>query len=172
MNMNATQPWRSGLVRGSAALATATLLAFGIVACGDATVNSEDVSSSAKASSSSAGAASESAKKEKPRSTTNKEPEINEPGAKRVDEAPDGQMPLSEADGGYLDDIIAAKVDVAGVEDQLIGAGRATCAEVPEAERKAMADAMAGQLIAQGRTKADAATVASAIAKAAKKAYC
>nr|WP_120491614.1 DUF732 domain-containing protein [Corynebacterium lactis] len=159
-------------MRRSLALASAALLAFGIAACGGSTVDSADVTTSAKSSSTSAASTSQSEEKSKQRGTSRQDPEINEPGAKRVDEAPDGHMPLSDADGAYLDDLIAAKVDVQGVEDQLIGAGRATCADTPEADRKAMADAMAGQLIAQGRTKAEASAVSSAIAKAAKKAYC
>ena len=155
-------------------LATATL-AFTAVACGDSTAESEEVSSAASSSAAeTTTSASESTSSTSTRSSSQPagEPDITDPGATRVSEAPDGQMPLSKDDGAYLDALIAADIDVAGVEDQLIGAGRAICAEVPEAEKEAMATAMAGQLRAQERTKVATDKVADAIASSAQKAYC
>ena len=89
-----------------------------------------------------------------------------------MDEAPDGQMKLSEADDSYLEALEKAGIDVGGVEDQLIGTGRAACADAPEEERQVIALAIAGQLVAQGRSQESAEEVAKTIASSAKKAYC
>lgn len=153
-------------------LATTTavaLLTFGMAACGSSTVESSEVTSSTTTKTSTT---SSSTKTSAPKSSEKSAPEITDPQAKRVDEAPDGQMKLSEADDSYLEALEKAGIDVAGVEDQLIGTGRAACADAPEEERQVIALAIAGQLIAQGRSQESAEEVAKTIASSAKKAYC
>lgn len=153
-------------------LATTTavaLLTFGMAACGSSTVESSEVTSSTTTKTSTT---SSSTKTSAPKSSEKSAPEITDPQAKRVDEAPDGQMKLSEADDSYLEALEKAGIDVAGVEDQLIGTGRAACADAPEEERQAIALAIAGQLVAQGRSQESAEEVAKTIASSAKKAYC
>ena len=153
-------------------LATTTavaLLTFGVAACGSSTVESSEVTSSTTTKTSTT---SSSTKTSAPKSSEKSAPEITDPQAKRVDEAPDGQMKLSEADDSYLEALEKAGIDVAGVEDQLIGTGRAACADAPEEERQVIALAIAGQLIAQGRSQESAEEVAKTIASSAKKAYC
>lgn len=153
-------------------LATTTavaLLTFGVAACGSSTVESSEVTSSTTTKTSTT---SSSTKTSAPKSSEKSAPEITDPQAKRVDEAPDGQMKLSEADDSYLEALEKAGIDVAGVEDQLIGTGRAACADAPEEERQVIALAIAGQLVAQGRSQESAEEVAKAIASSAKKAYC
>ena len=162
------------------ALSTAVALpvAFSLVACGGSTVDSAKLSSaqqsSAQASSSSSSSvASESAASRRTDHSSSAEPEINDPAAKQTDSAPNGQMPLSGKDEAYLDALVAAKIDVDGVEDALIGAARAHCAAgLVGDEANVMVDAIAGQLVAQDRVKADPKDVSSSIAKAAKDAYC
>ena len=153
-------------------LATTTvvaLLTFGVAACGSSTVESSEVTSSTTTKTSTT---SSSTKTSAPKSSEKSAPEITDPQAKRVDEAPDGQMKLSEADDSYLEALEKAGIDVAGVEDQLIGTGRAACADAPEEERQVIALAIAGQLVAQGRSQDSAEEVAKTIASSAKKAYC
>lgn len=153
-------------------LATTTavaLLTFGVAACGSSTVESSEVTSSTTTKTSTT---SSSTKTSAPKSSEKSAPEITDPQAKRVDEAPDGQMKLSEADDSYLEALEKAGIDVDGVEDQLIGTGRAACADAPEEERQVIALAIAGQLIAQGRSQESAEEVAKTIASSAKKAYC
>ncbi|WP_258867098.1 DUF732 domain-containing protein [Corynebacterium amycolatum] len=153
-------------------LATTTavaLLTFGVAACGSSTVESSEVTSSTTTKTSTT---SSSTKTSAPKSSEKSAPEITDPQAKRVDEAPDGQMKLSEADDSYLGALEKAGIDVAGVEDQLIGTGRAACADAPEEEREVIALAIAGQLVAQGRSQESAEEVAKTIASSAKKAYC
>lgn len=153
-------------------LATTTavaLLTFGVAACGSSTVESSEVTSSTTTKTSTT---SSSTKTSAPKSSEKSAPEITDPQAKRVDEAPDGQMKLSEADDSYLEALEKAGIDVAGVEDQLIGTGRAACADAPEEEREVIALAIAGQLVAQGRSQESAEEVAKTIASSAKKAYC
>lgn len=153
-------------------LATATavaLLTFGAAACGSSTVESSEVTSSTTTKTSTT---SSSTKTSAPKSSEKSAPEITDPQAKRVDEAPDGQMKLSEADDSYLGALEKAGIDVDGVEDQLIGTGRAACADAPEEEREVIALAIAGQLVAQGRSQESAEEVAKTIASSAKKAYC
>lgn len=156
--------------RTLATTAAVALLAFGTTACGGSTVESSEVTS--KTSSSKSSTTSSSSTTPAPRTTQSSEPEINDPTAQRVDKAPDGQMKLSEADNKYLDALVAAGINVDGVEDQLIGTGRAACAEAPAEERDVMALAIAGQLVAQGRSSDSAEQVAKIIASSAKKAYC
>ncbi|WP_049171819.1 DUF732 domain-containing protein [Corynebacterium sp. 239_CJEI] len=153
-------------------LATTTavaLLTFGVAACGSSTVESSEVTSSTTTKTSTT---SSSTKTSAPKSSEKSAPEITDPQAKRVDEAPDGQMKLSEADDSYLGALEKAGIDVDGVEDQLIGTGRAACADAPEEEREVIALAIAGQLVAQGRSRESAEEVAKTIASSAKKAYC
>ena len=153
-------------------LATTTavaLLTFGAAACGSSTVESSEVTSSTTTKTSTT---SSSTKTSAPKSSEKSAPEITDPQAKRVDEAPDGQMKLSEADDSYLGALEKAGIDVDGVEDQLIGTGRAACADAPEEEREVIALAIAGQLVAQGRSQESAEEVAKTIASSAKKAYC
>lgn len=153
-------------------LATTTavaLLTFGVAACGSSTVESSEVTSSTTTKTSTT---SSSTKTSAPKSSEKSAPEITDPQAKRVDEAPDGQMKLSEADDSYLGALEKAGIYVDGVEDQLIGTGRAACADAPEEEREVIALAIAGQLVAQGRSQESAEEVAKTIASSAKKAYC
>ena len=153
-------------------LATTTavaLLTFGVAACGSSTVESSEVTSSTTTKTSTT---SSSTKTSAPKSSEKSAPKITDPQAKRVDEAPDGQMKLSEADDSYLGALEKAGIDVDGVEDQLIGTGRAACADAPEEERQVIALAIAGQLVAQDRSQDSAEEVAKIIASSAEKAYC
>ena len=66
-------------------------------------------------------------------------------GAREISEIPSAEVP--EPDAKYLDKFKDAGVNVDGVEDQLLGAGKAACDE-----NEVTISAVAGQLIEQQRT--------------------
>ena len=66
-------------------------------------------------------------------------------GAREISEIPSAEVP--EPDAKYLDKLKDAGVNVDGVEDQLLGAGKAVCDE-----NEVAISAVAGQLIEQQRT--------------------
>lgn len=66
-------------------------------------------------------------------------------GAREISEIPSAEVP--EQDAKYLDKLKDAGVNVDGVEDQLLGAGKAACDE-----NEVTISAVAGQLIEQQRT--------------------
>ncbi len=66
-------------------------------------------------------------------------------GAREISEIPSAEVP--EPDAKYLDKFKDAGVNVDGVEDQLLGAGKAACEE-----NEVTISAVAGQLIEQQRT--------------------
>lgn len=66
-------------------------------------------------------------------------------GAREISEIPSAEVP--EPDAKYLDKLKDAGVNVDGVEDQLLGAGKAACDE-----NEVTIAAVAGQLIEQQRT--------------------
>ena len=66
-------------------------------------------------------------------------------GAREISEIPSAEVP--EPDAKYLDKLKDAGVNVDGVEDQLLGAGKAACDE-----NEVTISAVAGQLIEQQRT--------------------
>ena len=67
-------------------------------------------------------------------------------GAREISEIPTAELPESEAK--YLGRLKDAGVNVEGVEDQLLGAGKAACDE-----NEVTISAVAGQLVEQQRTK-------------------
>ena len=66
-------------------------------------------------------------------------------GAREISEIPSAEVP--EPDAKYLDKLKDGGVNVDGVEDQLLGAGKAACDE-----NEVTISAVAGQLIEQQRT--------------------
>lgn len=66
-------------------------------------------------------------------------------GAREISEIPSAEVP--EPDAKYLDKLKDAGINVDGVEDQLLGAGKAACDE-----NEVTISAVTGQLIEQQRT--------------------
>lgn len=113
-------------------------LCLGLAGCDSATVDSEPpqeteiapLERESDASSSSENSASKSQE---------------DRGAREISEIPSAEVP--EPDAKYLDKLKDAGVNVDGVEDQLLGAGKAACDE-----NEVTISAVAGQLIEQQRT--------------------
>lgn len=155
--------------RARTALAAVVVAAtLGVAACGEATVESSDVTETTRttgATSTSRETTSSSARTS-PRQAD--ERDIVEPGATRAESAPDGRQPLTADDEKFLDALIADGIDVQGTEDQLIAAGHIHCG----GEDDVVVEAVAGQIVAQGRAEGSESDVTGAIAEAAEAAYC
>lgn len=150
--------------RLAGALALASALALS--ACGGSTVTSDDVASSTSVAplehSSSATTTSSRA--------TSSSAQPQDEGAREISSIPSAQPQVDAATEGYLSEISDGGIDVAGVEDQLVGTAQAVCADDPVSA--ATAGAVAGQLVEQGRTDLAADEVTRIIESSARDAYC
>ena len=113
-------------------------LCLGLAGCDSATVDSEppqetEVAPLERESEAPSSSESASSKSQEDR------------GAREISEIPSAEVP--EQDAKYLDKLKDAGVNVDGVEDQLLGAGKAACDE-----NEVTISAVAGQLIEQQRT--------------------
>ena len=93
-------------------------------------------------------------------------------GAREVEEIPAGDNELTEEDKKFLTALIDEKIDIKGVEYQLIGSASATCKDGDNDFSSAMLKAVSGQLVEQGRTEKKFAEVHKLLQGAAKDAYC
>ncbi|WIM67508.1 DUF732 domain-containing protein [Corynebacterium breve] len=131
-------------------LASTVALAAGLAlaACGGATVESADVTATSSPASVTASPTTTSKKE----TTSSAQPVVpgDQPedlGAREVDEVPEPSAGYAPEEQEFLDQVTDNKVKVDGVEDQLIGTARTICGG--DAVTR---DAVAGQLIEQGRT--------------------
>lgn len=95
------------------------------------------------------------------------EPQAQDQGAQEISEIPDAPA-RDEKEQRFLDGVAEGGVDVAGVEDQLVGAARAACNQ----EDQVTVQAIAGQLIQQGRTELEIGNVVTLIEDTARTGYC
>lgn len=116
-------------------------LCLGLAGCDSATVDSEPPQETEIAPLERESDAPSSA--DETSSATSKSQEDR--GAREISEIPSAEVP--EPDAKYLDRLKDAGVNVDGVEDQLLGAGKAACDE-----NEVTVSAVAGQLIEQQRT--------------------
>ncbi|WP_257159848.1 DUF732 domain-containing protein [Corynebacterium cystitidis] len=126
--------------------------ALSLAACGGATVESEDVTSSlSPAPATVTTSATETTTEET--TTTPVAPRPDQPediGAREIGEIPEQEPQYAPAEQGFLDEIAESNVNVADVEAQLIGTAHTICRGDTITR-----DAVAGQLIEQGRTDLD-----------------
>ncbi len=156
--------------------ASATLLA----GCGGTTVTSDDVN----ATDVSVAPLDRSATSESSTGTKDPEPSTSagvaapaapvpeDRGAREISEIPEQRPTHSREDTAYLKAVAEGKINVEGVESQLIGAARTVCAEDAGAVAEATVLAVAGQLVAQKRTDRPAEEVSDVLTDAAREAYC
>lgn len=95
------------------------------------------------------------------------EPQAQDQGAQEIEEIPDAP-PREEGEQELLGAIGEAGINVDGVEDQLITAARAACNQ----EDQVTVQAIAGQLIEQGRTELAIGEVVTLIEDTARTGYC
>lgn len=99
-------------------------------------------------------------------------PQLQDQGAREIDEIPEQETPRSPADVVFLGDLTDAGIDVEGIEDQLIGTAATVCVSGENVLAEATPQAVAGQLVAQGRTDLTVGEAAGLIETAAENAYC
>lgn len=179
-------PVKTGLI-------AATLIgALSLTACGGATVEDTDATatsvapldraprSSEATESSTEKEAEDSDESESAAASSSREPDADRPpapqpqdqGAREVDEVPAQEAPRSPQDVEYLGALTDQDIDVAGVEDQLIGTATTICNPEGTGIDQATVPAVAGQLVEQGRTDRSAEELTQLIVDNARQAYC
>lgn len=99
-------------------------------------------------------------------------PQPQDQGAREVDEVPAQEAARSPQDVDYLGALTDQDIDVAGVEDQLIGTATVVCNPEGTGIDQATVPAVAGQLVEQGRTDKSAEELTQLIVDNARQAYC
>ena len=89
-----------------------------------------------------------------------------------LDEVPAQEAPRPPQDVEYLGALTDQDIDVAGVEDQLIGTATTICNPEGTGIDQATVPAVAGQLVEQGRTDRSAEELTQLIVDNARQAYC
>lgn len=164
-------------------LASLTLAACG----GDATVENDDVSSVAPLTQTD-DPAEESADETDPEETETTTEETSEPGApapppaqpqpedgaaEEIEEIPEQAPQRSAEEEALLGELSDGGINVAGVEEQLIGAANTVCESAAAGEdTNVIVPAVAGQLIEQGQTELSNEEATELIDSAARSAYC
>lgn len=160
---------------GKTALALATIFSTAaLAACGGATVESDDVDGTV-APLDRAPQTTPDRPGEEPGDAdaqASRAPQPQDSGAQEIEEVPDPQIARTEEDVTYLEDLSGEGIDVEGVEDQLIGAAGTVCRDDGSGVDQVTVTAVAGQLVAQGRTDLEPAEIVPLIENAARGAYC
>lgn len=99
-------------------------------------------------------------------------PQPQDQGAQEVSEVPNPQPERSEEDTTFLGGLSDGGIDVAGVEDQLIGAASTVCRAEDSDIGQVTVTAVAGQLVEQQRTDLNPEAAVSLIENEARAAYC
>ena len=162
------------LIAGLAAAAS-----LGLAACGSATVDNDNEaeaptsvaplergSESESASASESESAESSTKDSAPAPAGDRAPEDR--GAEEISEIPSPEADASAGDADFLGAVGERDIDAAGVETQLVSAAQRVCVE----EEPITLNAIAGQLIEQGRTELDYEELTRFLADEARSAYC
>lgn len=100
------------------------------------------------------------------------EPQPEDQGAQEIDEIPEQSIERSPAEEDLLTEVGEGGVDVAGVEDQVIGAAATICDTEDSETDNVIVPAVSGQLIEQGRTELSHEEVTELIESTARSAYC
>ncbi|WJZ03864.1 DUF732 domain-containing protein [Corynebacterium freiburgense] len=151
-------------------IAAAGLLA----ACGGATSDETTSASSTTLSRASTkpSASSSVPDESKDSSAQSSEPSVQDRAAQEISSLPEITPERSSEDKDYLGTLKDKNVKVEGIEDQLIAAATEVCRANELGQQSFTVDAVAGQLIEQGRSSQSPEEVAKIIADAAKSAYC
>lgn len=159
------------LIAGLAAAAS-----LGLAACGSATVDNDNgaetstsVASSERGVETESTSASASAENRAPApalTATGRAPEDR--GAEEISAIPSPEADASGRDADFIGALGDKNIDIAGVEEQLAAAAQRVCAE----EEPITLNAIAGQLIEQGRTELDYEQLAQILVGKARSVYC
>ncbi|AZA08322.1 DUF732 domain-containing protein [Corynebacterium pseudopelargi] len=146
----------------------AVLASTTLAACGSATV--EDESTSVAPLSKTASSTPSQSKKSK--ATQEQAEQTQDRPAQEIDQVPEEKLVLSKQDSAYLDQLDKDGVDTKGVERELLTVASLVCSEDGSPMNSATVQAVAGQLVEQGKTDKDFEQTAQALEASAKKAYC
>lgn len=164
----------------ASSLCVLTACSSGVVEEADQTVaplsRSASPTTSATGTSTSSVAASSSAAQAtgaQAASASDEPTQMQDKAAGEVSEIPGQQVQLTRDDQRYLSDLAAAGVDTTGLEEELMNVAQVLCYSDDEVDfGNATVQAMAGQLIEQGKAAGSFEEVSAAIAQAARNAYC
>ncbi|WP_394281101.1 hypothetical protein [Corynebacterium sp.] len=141
-------------MRRIALSAIALSAGLGLAACGGATVDSEDVTESSSPAPVATSPSQTSTKDTTTEETTPVAPPADDQpedlGAREIEEIPTTEAPYIAEEQDFLDEIAGSDINVENVESQLIGTAHTICGG-----ESITRDAVAGQLIEQGRTDLD-----------------
>lgn len=165
--------------RKMCAALVAGLSCLALAACGGAaTVDHEDAAPAASASPSrdahhDAGKDSGKEQKPTPRKEQSSASGEGDRGAREIEEVPAPSPAQTREEREYLEALTEGGVDVGDTGDSLIGAARSVC-EAPKGSEggRVTADAVAGQLIEQHKTKLGHEETAKLIVDSARAKYC
>lgn len=158
-----------------AALASG-LLCFSLAACGGVTVEGDSterttVPSEVKTTESTSTARSSERSSHASQSNGST---ARDGAAEEIDGLPEANVERSAEAQAFLDAMREQKIDIAGVEDQLIATAQNYCASENK-DQNVTVDAVAGQLIVQGRTtvkEEQAAEISTLLKESADRTYC
>lgn len=168
-------------------LVATVLASLALSACGgDATVENDDVSSVAPLTQTTESAEETTTDSEE--TTTEESSETSEPdapapppaappaedgAAEEIDEIPEQAPQRSAEEEALLTELDDGGINVAGVEQQLIGAAQTVCdSEAAGEDTNVIVPAVAGQLVEQGQTELSHEETTSLIDSVARSAYC
>lgn len=157
------------------------LLCLSLAACGGVTVEGDDSSTASAptetngtASSSTAGSTERSSQASQSNGSGSSGSTARDGAAEEIDGLPEVTVERSAEAQAFLDALKDEKIDISGVEDQLIATAQNYCSSENKDENVTV-DAVAGQLIVQGRTNVkedQAAEISSLLKESADRTYC
>ncbi|AZA10522.1 hypothetical protein [Corynebacterium gerontici] len=144
----------------------ALALALSLTACGSATVEDSPTSVAPLSKTASSSTSKAPKKKQQPSEENQDRP------AQEIDNVPDQQLVLSKEDKAYLSGLKDQGVNTEGVERELLNVASLVCTKDDNPVNSATVQAVAGQLVEQGRSDKSFEETAKAIESGAAKAYC
>ncbi|ALC06929.1 hypothetical protein CDES_12925 [Corynebacterium deserti GIMN1.010] len=162
-----------------AAVASA-VLCLSLAACGGVTVEGDTADTSASSSElpreESTPTTTENGSNEASRSNSSNSggTSARDGAAEEIDALPEASVERTPKAQDFLDALTEADVDIAGVEDQLIATAANYCSS-EDKETNVTVDAVAGQLIVQGRTTVEeeqSAEIVTLLKESADRTYC
>lgn len=187
MSSASPRAWRARAGLGAVLVAGALTLS----ACGGSTVTSDELSETAapaedtataddsestateesdQSETSSRDSSATESSEESASESSSQESTAEDQAAREISEIPPAEPEASSDDEQFLETVGMRGVDVAGVENQLIGTASTVCAG--DGASAATAGAVAGQLIEQGRTDLAHEEVTQLIETSAREVYC
>lgn len=144
----------------------AVALALSLAACGSATVEDSPSSVAPLSKKPSPSSSKVTQQQQQPKDENQDRP------AQEIDDVPEQELVLSKEDSAYLSGLKDEGVKTEGVERELLNVASLVCAKDGNPMNSATVQAVAGQLVEQGRTDKSFEETAKALEAGAVKAYC